>query len=292
MWVKVAGTAICLVVLLSGGALAGGNFCSIPDHTAPGLCGITYQCANLRNPWCCSRAWMPLDGSEIAKLDAFFRGWEARFRNWGVRGPVCEAIKGLEKAQRNTENLIVRLLDRGVVDVLAEPSVSAALIREGRYYTGVNQCNDRWLRAQSIYRGAAVLAIDDLGTMDLASDLLTMLGYEVYVPVGGDTVLTEMQKAEAAGNRVQAVIVDTKLLDEKMRKDVMASALSYNPDALVITATPPAGDRLVSKFRRNGFMNLLPQPYEPRRIWRILRRIVGAQNPKAKAKAQLPPHTG
>jgi CheY-like chemotaxis protein len=294
MWVRVAAIAVCLVVLPAGGAIAGECPCSIPHKTEPGLCKTMNQCSYVQIPGCSSEAWKPWDVSEIAAIKAMSRGWEKRFKNWGVSGPQCEAIMAIEKARKETEKLIVSSLDKGVVDVLADRSVIMAIVKEGRHISGIDKCNDRWLRDQSMYQGSAVLAVDDLGTRDLASYLLTVLGYEVYIPQGRDTVLTKIKDAETAGDRVQAVIVDTKVADAKIVEGIRETTLSYNPDALVIAGTPPADDPLVAEFRRNGFSGLLPQPYEPRELWRILRRIVGAPvpEPATKAKAELPAHTG
>jgi hypothetical protein len=171
-------------------------------------------------------------------------------------------------------------LARGVDDPLFQPAIIEAMRRENALAHEIEACNRDWVKVHSIYRGVVILLIGDEATRDLTSFLLTILGFEVIMPLGPATILADIGAATRAHKDIAAVVLDTGVATPDLTENVENILRSSAPRAALVSANPKPNDPLVRRYRRDGFAYALPQPYHPAMLWRAVNRITGSSGRK------------
>ncbi|HMK36461.1 MAG TPA: hypothetical protein VK463_15410 [Desulfomonilaceae bacterium] len=193
----------------------------------------------------------------------------------GAFAPECPGYTKSRAARANVNRTVEYLLRRGVDDPLSHPAYVAATYAEDAVSQEVDACNRAWLRAHSIYRGTAIVCIGDDATQTLTSLLLTLLGFDAVKVPRPDGIMKEISAALAADRPVPIAVLDVRLTSPELRTEVYNKLRSTSPGGIVIPLYPRPGDPLIAQFRRFGFANLLPEPYDPVLLTDVLRHITG-----------------
>lgn len=199
-----------------------------------------------------------------------FRG-RSRSRNLS---PCDRIMRNYDISRAGTERVLTNLLQAGADDPLAHPAYLAAASAEHLSNAGIDVCNEKWLRAQSIYRGSAILYVGDPAVREVVSFVLTIMGFDAKSPKDPASVIQEMESSRRSDRQVDIVVLDRGLADTDLRKKVMDKIRADNPEGVVLSVNPALRHPVVEEYRLNGFSNLLSQPYQPDRLWRIFDRLL------------------
>ncbi|MEK6814639.1 MAG: PAS domain S-box protein [Nitrospirota bacterium] len=120
-----------------------------------------------------------------------------------------------------------------------------------------------------------VLVMEDEEVVrDVASDILTSLGYEVAVaPEGSEAVDLYMRAAES-GRPFDAVIMDLTVRGGMGGREAVRRLIEINPAAKVIVSSGYSEDPVMADFRKYGFSGVVAKPYRIDELGAALDRVL------------------
>ncbi len=111
-------------------------------------------------------------------------------------------------------------------------------------------------------RRARVLIMDDEDMiLEVASEMLGMLGHEAFRAHDGEEAVDMYMKAQRMGAPYDAVIMDLIIPEGMGGKDAIALLLKNDPQATAIVSSGYSNDPVMSNYRAYGFAEVMPKPY-------------------------------
>lgn len=109
--------------------------------------------------------------------------------------------------------------------------------------------------------GRILVMDDDPMIAKVLSRLLKRLGYESEIVVDGKEALEACQKAAAAGNPFDVVIMDLTIPGGMGGKETVRKLKALIPDAKVVVSSGYSIDPVMQEHVNHGFSGVLPKPY-------------------------------
>ncbi|NLT36637.1 MAG: PAS domain S-box protein [Methanomassiliicoccus sp.] len=109
---------------------------------------------------------------------------------------------------------------------------------------------------------ARVLIMDDEDMiLEVASEMLHMLGHEASSSHDGAEALKKYIEAKRNGTPFDAVIMDLTIPEGMGGKEAVSRLLQFDPRARVIVSSGYSNDPVMSNYRAFGFVEVMPKPY-------------------------------
>ena len=119
-----------------------------------------------------------------------------------------------------------------------------------------------------------ILMMDDEDIIrELASDMLTNLGYEVITAVNSAEAIKLYRGAMESGRPFDAVILDLTVPGGMGGKESIQKLMEIAPDVKAIISSGYSNDPILANFREYGFKGAVAKPYEIRELSEILHRV-------------------
>jgi PAS domain S-box-containing protein len=153
-------------------------------------------------------------------------------------------------------------VEKGTTFTILLPSLGEIYTK---YQTGiVTQATDR-------QRGGSILVMDDEEMIrDIASLMLTHLGYEVTTCEGGEEAVELYKNSIESGTPFLAVIMDLTIPGGIGGKEAAKQILSAFPDACLIVSSGYSNDPIMSSYREYGFSGTIAKPYNIHEVQQVL----------------------
>ena len=108
-----------------------------------------------------------------------------------------------------------------------------------------------------------ILVMDDEELIrDLAAELLTQLGYEVFLVKDGAAAIAVYQQARKLGEPFDAVIMDLTIPGGMGGKEALLRIRELDPNVRAIVSSGYCNDPVMADFSEYGFVGVLRKPYE------------------------------
>ena len=108
-----------------------------------------------------------------------------------------------------------------------------------------------------------ILVMDDEELIrDLAAELLTQLGYEVFLVKDGASAIAVYQQARKLGEPFDAVIMDLTIPGGMGGKEALLRIRELDPNVRAIVSSGYCNDPVMADFSEYGFVGVLRKPYE------------------------------
>lgn len=131
-------------------------------------------------------------------------------------------------------------------------------------------------REPSIVPGSGrVLVMDDEEIVrEVASELLSALGYSVEVCCDGVQMLNLYRKAKEQGDAFAVVIMDLTIPGRMGGKEAMSHLLEFDPEALGIVSSGYNNDPILASYRDFGFSGVVAKPFTVQELAEVLRAVL------------------
>lgn len=124
-------------------------------------------------------------------------------------------------------------------------------------------------------RGGSILVMDDEEMIrDIASSILTHLGYEVTTCAGGDEAVALYKNAVASSTPFLAVIMDLTIPGGLGGKEAAEQILAVFPRALLIASSGYSNDLIMCNHQEYGFSRAIAKPYSVDEIEQVLNSLL------------------
>ncbi len=109
---------------------------------------------------------------------------------------------------------------------------------------------------------------------EVASELLSALGYSVEVCCDGVQMLNLYRKAKEQGDAFAVVIMDLTIPGRMGGKEAMGHLLESDPEALGIVSSGYNNDPILASYRDFGFSGVVAKPFTVQELAEVLRAVL------------------
>ena len=145
------------------------------------------------------------------------------------------------------------------------------------YLPATHQIQSKPAAAETPCRSGAgnILIMDDEDfVQDLASEMLTKMGYTVTTVTSGDEAIQAYKAALARGRGFDAVILDLTIPGGMGGKEAIKTLLEMDSEIKAIVSSGYSDDPVMSNYRRYGFQNALKKPYRIKEMSEVLNSVL------------------
>jgi PAS domain S-box-containing protein len=125
-------------------------------------------------------------------------------------------------------------------------------------------------------QGRILVMDDEEYILDVITELLTALGYEVGVARDGVEAITEYKRAREAGRKYDVVLVDLTNARGMGGKDAIAGLLAYDSTVKAIVSSGYSNDPVMADHSKYGFVGVLPKPYKLEELAMSIKQTMAA----------------
>ncbi|MGO9117208.1 MAG: PAS domain S-box protein [Desulfomonilaceae bacterium] len=120
-----------------------------------------------------------------------------------------------------------------------------------------------------------ILLMDDEETIrDMASEMLSLLGYEVDVARDGEEAVELYCSAKDSGKPYAAVILDLTVPGGMGGRETIRRLMEINPEIRAIVSSGYSRDPIMSNYNVHGFSGVVTKPYSAEELSRTLDLVI------------------
>ncbi len=123
-------------------------------------------------------------------------------------------------------------------------------------------------------KGKVLVMDDEDMILDVAGGMLEHLGYEPSLARDGSEAIHAYVKAEDAGRRFDAVIMDLTIPGGMGGEEAARKILESYPDAKLIVSSGYSNDPVMASHARYGFRGVVVKPYRVEELSRVLSDVI------------------
>ena len=121
--------------------------------------------------------------------------------------------------------------------------------------------------------GKVLIMDDEQIVLDVASNMLSHMGYDVLVAENGEEMLEQYQQAVDTGNPVVLVIMDLTIPGGMGGKEAIGKLLEADPEAVAIVASGYSNDQVMANFEHYGFKGAINKPFTMAELARVITNL-------------------
>ena len=122
--------------------------------------------------------------------------------------------------------------------------------------------------------GKILLMDDEEMIRDMASEMLSLLGYEVDVARDGEEAVELYCLAKDSDNPYAAVILDLTVPGGMGGRETIRRLMEIDPDIRAIVSSGYSHDPIMSDHKRHGFSGVVAKPYSAEELSRTLDSVI------------------
>ncbi len=125
--------------------------------------------------------------------------------------------------------------------------------------------------------GSIIVMDDEEMIRELASEMLTYLGYQVTCCEDGREALQQYRSALQSGTPFSAVIMDLTIPGGMGGKEAAQQILALDPHAFLIVSSGYSNDPIMANYREYGFSRAVAKPYKINELEQALAALPAAE---------------
>jgi two-component system, cell cycle sensor histidine kinase and response regulator CckA len=123
-------------------------------------------------------------------------------------------------------------------------------------------------------KGRLLVMDDEELIRDLASELLTALGYEVVLAKDGAEAIAFYRGALGSGRPFDLVIMDLTVPGGMGGQEAIRKLRAIDPGIKALVSSGYSNDHVMANFQEHGFLGVLPKPYGIQQVGKALREAL------------------
>ncbi len=128
------------------------------------------------------------------------------------------------------------------------------------------------------FEGGRVLVMDDEpSVIEVATAMLTVMGFQVDPAADGEEALKRYRKAKEEGEPYLAVIMDLTIPGGMGGAETIKELLKYDPKARAIVSSGYSNDAVMANYKSHGFVGVMEKPYNLSRLTVVLQRALSEE---------------
>jgi PAS domain S-box-containing protein len=127
-------------------------------------------------------------------------------------------------------------------------------------------------------RGRILVMDDEEYVLEVTSEALTVLGYEVDTAPDGLETLKRYTAARTDGRPYAAVIMDLTVPGGMGGRETVAKLQEIDPQVKAVVSSGYFQDSIMADYQKYGFADVLPKPFRIEELSRVLGRVLGARD--------------
>lgn len=134
--------------------------------------------------------------------------------------------------------------------------------------------------------GRILVMDDEPDILQVLSDMLGVVGYEVATAREGGEAIETYLNAKNSGKPFAAVIMDLTIPNGMGGKEAVRRLKELDPQIKALVSSGYSYDPVMANFRQFGFSGIIPKPYVLDDLTRVLAEVLGDARPEAKAESK------
>ncbi len=126
--------------------------------------------------------------------------------------------------------------------------------------------------------GRILIMDDEVAVLKILSAMLEKFGYEVETALDGAEALRLYAAARANQNPFAAVVMDLTIPNGMGGREAIKKLLELDPNAKAIVSSGYSLDPVMANHRLHGFAGIIPKPYRPEDLGRMLQEIIAGKS--------------
>lgn len=123
-------------------------------------------------------------------------------------------------------------------------------------------------------KGRILVMDDEKSITDIATKLLSKLGYEVTTAADGVEAINLVKKADKIKRPFDAVILDLTVPGGMGGAETIQKIHEIAPQVKAIVSSGYSNDPVMSEYKQHGFTAVIPKPYELSQLTKILQKVI------------------
>ncbi|HSV42554.1 MAG TPA: PAS domain S-box protein [Methanomassiliicoccales archaeon] len=165
---------------------------------------------------------------------------------------------------------------QGMVNAESEPGLGTII---HVYLPACRDCPlprvEETIPMRTIQRAKVLLMDDEDVLMDVASEMLELLGHEAHQAHDGKEALTMYDQSAEEGRPYDLVIMDLTIPGGMGGKEAVKALKERHPDAKVIVSSGYSNDPVMSDHLSHGFDWVMPKPYTIKQLGSSIDHVLG-----------------
>jgi len=125
-------------------------------------------------------------------------------------------------------------------------------------------------------RGRILVMDDETAVLKILEVMLRKFGYDVQTALDGAEAIRLYTEASAAGNPFAVVIMDLTVPNGLGGVETIKRLRELNPNVKAIVSSGYSLDPVMANHREYGFVGVIPKPYRPEELGRVLQEVIVA----------------
>jgi CheY-like chemotaxis protein len=125
-----------------------------------------------------------------------------------------------------------------------------------------------------IGKGKILVMDDEVFIRDLATQMLSKIGYEVSVANDGNEAIEMYRQAQKSGEPFDTVIMDLTVPGGMGGKEAVLKLKKLDPNVKALVSSGYSNDPIMSNFRDYGFQGVVKKPYRIQDMSDSLRSVI------------------
>ncbi|MBW6515259.1 MAG: PAS domain S-box protein [Candidatus Cloacimonetes bacterium] len=123
-------------------------------------------------------------------------------------------------------------------------------------------------------KGEILLMDDDLVLIEVVTEMLVSLGYNVTTTNEGLSTIKKYKEMKELGQKYDLVILDLTIPGGMGGKDTIKEIIEYDPEAVCIVSSGYSSDPVMSQYEKHGFKAVLTKPYSLQQLGDTLKKVL------------------
>jgi PAS domain S-box-containing protein len=124
-------------------------------------------------------------------------------------------------------------------------------------------------------KGKILIMDDEPLIRNVATEIMSALGYEVGIAKDGKEAIEAYKKAQTEGKPFDLVIMDLTVPGGMGGKEAVAKLREFAPSAKVIVSSGYSVDPIMSEYKKYGFSGVINKPYNANQVSATISKILG-----------------